>query len=367
MEGKNDYLTTIIIVSFNKSEYKFSTEVEKPLNLFYNEVCSYFDINPNNYNIFLKNEKLNLTEDDNRLISDLMHEKEKLHFQIFSKMSKTPRKMVLRNYRYQSSRTNADNNMLSSISTKKFTSVNFTQASQNENSISHRNFIKNFSFKKIQKFSVIINNIPTVESIQNILKNFETQQNKGNIGLLSILSDNSVRIEFSEEVDLNNFISYISYIKYQNEYFRNINIKKEKSILKKPKLKLFDEYNINVKINDVLRALKNKHLSQDNYHGLSLKKDEDNVVVRNFYKHQTYLRNASPYISTVEREILEEKENKKHFIDKNKRFVTSVGKYSMKPNFIPNYVQMTPSENPKNYEFRNVNKKKWISNKGFHV
>ena len=39
----------------------------------------------------------------------------------------------------------------------------------------------------------------------------------------------------------------------------------------------------------------------------------------------------------------------------------------MKPNFIPNYVGMTPSENPNNHEFRNVDKKKWITNKGFNV
>ena len=39
----------------------------------------------------------------------------------------------------------------------------------------------------------------------------------------------------------------------------------------------------------------------------------------------------------------------------------------MKPNYIPNYVGMTPSENPKNHLFRIVDKKKWISNKGFNV
>jgi len=57
----------------------------------------------------------------------------------------------------------------------------------------------------------------------------------------------------------------------------------------------------------------------------------------------------------------------KHFFDKHKNFITSVGKYSMKPNFIPNYVGMTPSENPKNHAFRNVDKNKWITNKGFNV
>ena len=61
---------------------------------------------------------------------------------------------------------------------------------------------------------------------------------------------------------------------------------------------------------------------------------------------------------------MEEKEKKKKFF-KNKNFITSVGKYSMKPNFIPNYVGMTPSINPNEYEFRNINKNKWITIKGF--
>ena len=78
------------------------------------------------------------------------------------------------------------------------------------------------------------------------------------------------------------------------------------------------------------------------------------------------MRNSSPYINEHEKQILEEKENKKHFF-KHKNFVTSVGKYSMKPNFIPNYVGLTPGENPKNHEFRPVDKNKWINKKGFNV
>ena len=113
--------------------------------------------------------------------------------------------------------------------------------------------------------------------------------------------------------------------------------------------------------------MKENELNNDCYHGLSLKRDWEDEIVTDYYKQQNFLRNSSPYISEDEKRILEEKENKKHFIDKHKNFVTSVGKYSMKPNFIPNYVGMTPSENPKTHEFRNVDKKKWITNKGFNV
>lgn len=37
----------------------------------------------------------------------------------------------------------------------------------------------------------------------------------------------------------------------------------------------------------------------------------------------------------------------------------------MKPNYIGNYVQMTPSESPLNFKFRVDNKNKWLTKKGF--
>ena len=66
----------------------------------------------------------------------------------------------------------------------------------------------------------------------------------------------------------------------------------------------------------------------------------------------------------------EEKYRHEAYLDKknwiNKRgFIVSVGKYKMKPNFISNYVGMTPSEPPVCYKYRDVNKKKWITPKGF--
>ena len=61
---------------------------------------------------------------------------------------------------------------------------------------------------------------------------------------------------------------------------------------------------------------------------------------------------------------LKKKKKKKKFLNK-KGFFVSVGKYSMKPNYIGNYVQMTPSESPLNFKFRVDNKNKWLTKKGF--
>ena len=91
---------------------------------------------------------------------------------------------------------------------------------------------------------------------------------------------------------------------------------------------------------------------------------ESSKIINDFYSNQKFVRNSSPYISEHEQRKIEEKENKKKFIDK-KGFFVSVGKYSMKPNFIQNYVQMTPSESPLNFKFRIDNKNKWMTKKGF--
>ncbi len=87
-------------------------------------------------------------------------------------------------------------------------------------------------------------------------------------------------------------------------------------------------------------------------------------LMNDFYSQQYYIRNSSPYISEEEQRLLNEKENKKHFLNQ-KDFILSVGHYSIKPNYIENYVQMTPSENPLNHKFREEKKEKWITKKGF--
>jgi hypothetical protein len=62
----------------------------------------------------------------------------------------------------------------------------------------------------------------------------------------------------------------------------------------------------------------------------------------------------------------EEREMRKKWISKN-GFLNSVGKLSSKPGFIPNYVNITPSEPPVNFNFRDIKKNKWMDNKNFFV
>ena len=72
---------------------------------------------------------------------------------------------------------------------------------------------------------ILINNKHSIDSYNNKKKN--------NNGTMSILKDDSVQINFKDEITLNQFVSYISFIKYENKYFINIIIQKNISLIKK--------------------------------------------------------------------------------------------------------------------------------------
>lgn len=391
----------IITLNFKQNNYQFSTELIKPLNTFYNEVCSYLQINPNNFSLYNNSQKL-LTDNKNITISQVINSNDEPYFQILPKKQKTKTPNELQ---FNSITTNEP------YTSRKKVIPNFLTISNNKKKplFANERYNNNNNFSEYeQHYGVIISQIPSVQDIENILSNFNKKQNniidynlktnnnfdKKN-GILTVLFNNSVRIDFQDEKVLNEFISYVSFMKYENVYYKNMIIKKDISKIKKSLRNLSysqknvrnllpnfnkkynynnnintlqnEEDNIKININDVIKAIKQNESNKECYHGLSLKRDGEDEIITDYYKQQNFLRNSSPYISDNEKRILEERENKKHFFDKHKNFITSVGKYSMKPNFIPNYVGMTPSENPKNHAFRNVDKNKWITNKGFNV
>ena len=404
--------STIITLNFQENNYQFSTEVIKPINTFYSEVCQYLQINPKNFNLFYNTQKLPTDINKNITLSEIIKSNEEPYFQITAKKpkNKTPSKLKLK-LKYDTLEPNGK----TSSTTRKKNSPNFLTISTKDNNLHLKNnrYNNNYTNNNNNVYNnndgscgVIISQIPSVQDIEKILENFNINKNSNNIqlktnnnfdkkeGILTVLSNNSVRIDFQDEMVLNEFISYISFMKYQNGFYRNIVIQKDTSKIKNnmrnlsyshknirgffknfnkkydynnTKMLQNERNNNKININDVIKALKQNELNNDCYHGLSLRRDGEDEIVTDYYKQQNFLRNSSPYISEEEKRILEEKESRKHFFDQHKNFVTSVGKYSMKPNFIPNYVGMTPSENPNDHAFRNVDKKKWITNKGFNV
>ena len=84
-------------------------------------------------------------------------------------------------------------------------------------------------------------------------------------------------------------------------------------------------------------------------------------------KFQTILRISTPYIDEETKRKNEFKENKKKWVQKSD-FNRYVGKATINKAFmIENYVGKTPSEPPVVYQFRKINKEKWVAPTNFNV
>ena len=377
--------TIITVVNYQNQNYQYNTEESKTLNTFYNELCDYFNINPDENIIYYQNNPIKINQ-SNKSISKII-DPSKNEYPYFFILPNNQNNNFVPNKRYLSQK----NNKIRGKKQKKFSLTH----SKNYKS----NIITTDNFENISEFSATISEFPSINEIENILNDFNTKnynnktnfvnpENNNDYGILTLIDNNNIKIKFRTEIKLNEFITYITYIKYENPNFRNMRIIKNYNEIKKHQRNLSQSnnnvrnlldfhriygYNNNLyteknnyKINDVLKAVKQNEQNHESYHGLSLKTDNEDEIIRDYYKQQMFLRNSSPYISENEKRILEEKENKKKCWNKKQKFIVSVGKYSMKPNFISNYVGMTPSENPKTHEFRMVDKKKWITIKGFN-
>ena len=386
MKGSQKQKSVVVSLTFNDNNYQFSTELAKPVETFYNEVCSFLKLDPKQYTLKYNSKQISSLRSSNLTISEIIEQNPNSNFKII------PRKTKTMNVRYQTLETNESNN-LNKINN------NFNSTTKNIKNLMTIQEKKNFNENYKDNISAIITNFPSVKEVEKIMEDFNINNihfpNKK--GLITNLGNDSLRVDFNNEAYLNEFISFVSFIKYENPHFKSLKIKKDYTNIKKNRKGISNKniphimqnnnfnkkYNYNplsksaakplrsklklkIKIDDVIKALKYNEVDKDTYHGLRLKRDDEDEIVTDYYQQQNFLRNSSPYITEHEKHVLEEKENKKHFLY-NKNFLTSVGKYSMKPNYIPNYVGLTPGENPKNHEFREVDKNKWINKKGFNA
>ena len=388
---RNKSKSIVITLDYKDNKYQFSTELAKPIETFYNEVCSYLQLNPKYYLLYYNSTQISLKSKQNKILSDIVNiSNTNSLFKIVPKKTKTV------NLRYGTIEQNNNSRNINRINPLSISSKsvrnNLKTLTTKENKILNANNLND------DNICAIITKYPSVKEVEKILEDFNINNihNKNKKGAIINLGNNTLKVVFNNEAYLNEFINYISFIKYENPHYKSITIKKDVSNLKLKKKGMsnlvlpnlegnFDnKYNysnnnnlsksvskpaklkLNIKIDDVIKALKHNELNKDTYHGLSLNRDGEDEIITDYYQQQSFLRNSSPYITEHEKHVLEEKENKKHFF-KNKEFFTSVGKYSMKQNFIPNYVGLTPGENPKNHEFREVDKNKWINKKGFNI
>ena len=377
---RNKSKSIVITLDYKDNKYQFSTELAKPIETFYNEVCSYLQLNPKYYLLYYNSTQISFKSNQNKILSDIVNTSNTDSlFKIVPKKTKTV------NLRYGTIEQNNNSRNINRINPLSISSKsvrnNLKTLTTKENKILNANNLND------DNICAIITKYPSVKEVEKILEDFNMNNihNKNKKGAIINLGNNTLKVVFNNEAYLNEFINYISFIKYENPHYKSITIKKDVSNLKLKKKGMsnlvlpnlegnFDnKYNysnnnnlsksvskpaklkLNIKIDDVIKALKHNELNKDTYHGLSLNRDGEDEIITDYYQQQSFLRNSSPYITEHEKHVLEEKENKKHFF-KNKEFFTSVGKYSMKQNFIPNYVGLTPGENPKNHEFREVDK-----------
>ena len=174
----------------------------------------------------------------------------------------------------------------------------------------------NKDFLKMRNsYNKLVKNTKKIPTISDILL-----ENDKNLALYKVIKENSKSDKISE-----NIISSGIY-KYHPSYINTI----EHSQTKTKNLKKKNEF-----IND-------KYIFDDTYEGIY----------------------SIPFMSQEEKHMRDVFLDKKNWLNKN-GFIRSVGKYKMKDNFIPNYVNASPSESPLLHKYRDVNKKKWINRIGF--
>ena len=120
------------------------------------------------------------------------------------------------------------------------------------------------------------------------------------------------------------------------------------------------------RINRVNRL--NKPISNStNKQNKSLRISYEHIHWRDITEKAGIIGNDSPYLPDEELMKIKYKEGKKKWMSKN-GFNSCVGKATTNRSFvIKNYVQMTPSKPPVLYNFRSVEKNKWMSKEGFSL
>ena len=218
---KNISGTTTVSLSYNNTIYQFSTEFAKPVQLFYNEVCNYFQINPNRFMLYYNSKIIPLELSEDETISDIIsNSNQDSIFKILPKKTKTI------NLRYQTIESKNNSHSRNNEQLNQFNSLSLSSKIV-------RNNIKSLSLKENKIFKIknetigaIITKFPSVQEVEKILKDF----NMNNIhfpdkkGLLTNIDNNSLRVDFKNEAYLNEFINYISFIKYENPHYKSINI-----------------------------------------------------------------------------------------------------------------------------------------------
>ena len=234
----------ILILIYKGMQYKFSTELSNLVSLFYAEVCSYLNLNPKKSSLYYNSKLLSLKNLDQKII-DISKVNPRANFKIIEKKNKT---MNLRYQTLDEIDINNNNNGIQKfkICLSKGNMNKLITMQNSERNILKLKLTKNDTIKNNESVDAIISNYNTVKDIEKIMDNF----NNNNIqypqkkGIIINTGNNTLRVEFNNEEHLNEFISYISFIKYENPLYKSIIIKKDSNNIIKKDNKIFLNNNI---------------------------------------------------------------------------------------------------------------------------
>ena len=92
---KNKSKSVIVTLNYEDTNYQFSTELSKPIEAFYTEVCSFLNINPKYYFLYYNSTQISFKLNPALVISDIIDKNPNSVFRIIKKKTKTV------NLRYQ--------------------------------------------------------------------------------------------------------------------------------------------------------------------------------------------------------------------------------------------------------------------------
>ncbi len=175
-------------------------------------------------------------------------------------------------------------------------------------------------------------------------------------------TSNCINLKFLESDIGYLFVEQLKKSIINNELYKNLSIKiteKQRKLKSKSTSNIFSKRNKGItpiSNSSNLTLSRNKITDNSYYH----------IHMLDISKKAGVITNSSPYINFLHKEYLDKIENKKKWVC-NKDFITSVGRAENNKNIfiIKNYVNITPSNSPLLYKFRNENKTKWMSKKGF--
>lgn len=201
---------------------------------------------------------------------------------------------------------------------------------------------------------ITIENFPSRTEVISILNAFLKEHGASNEKYTSSNRSNILEITLTSDDLAYAFVKRMNLEKCSNSLYKNVKCSLGFKVQSKQKTNLTKRRSASVSPS---AAVSNQHINKSSSY------------VRLHWKDITQkagiIGNDSPYLPDEKYVLQEYHKNKRKWISKG-GFNNFVGKAtSNKQYVIKNYVQQTPSKPPVLYNFRDIEKKKWMSQKGF--